>query len=179
MNTGLTTQEQIALAKEILQVKNRRERSLKLGEILDREKLSSDDMYALYNTLLTAIRVYGDVIGFDDKDFQEMALTILVLEKVEEAKETRVAQRGAIPLLVIAHGAKKRERSRRFEMKTATVKMFKERPNGDLSEFIIELTIPSRRRYGAVIREYIEYYNAKHFAKIYFYEVLELETSKK
>ena len=29
MNTGLTTQEQIALAKEILQVKNRRERSLK------------------------------------------------------------------------------------------------------------------------------------------------------
>nr|DAX37273.1 MAG TPA: hypothetical protein [Caudoviricetes sp.] len=33
MNKGLTTQEQIALAKEILQVKNRRERSLKLGEI--------------------------------------------------------------------------------------------------------------------------------------------------
>ena len=64
-------------------------------------------------------------------------------------------------------------------MKTATVKMFKERPNGDLSEFIIELTIPSHRRYGAVIREYIEYYNAKHFAKIYFYEVLELEASKK
>ena len=64
-------------------------------------------------------------------------------------------------------------------MKKATVKMFKERPNGDLSEFIIELTIPIRRRYGAVIREYIEYYNAKNFAKIYFYEVLELETSKK
>lgn len=63
-------------------------------------------------------------------------------------------------------------------MKIATVKMFKERPSGDLSEFIIELTIPSRRRYGAVIREYIEYYNAKHFAKIYFYEVLKLETSK-
>ena len=40
---------------------------------------------------MTAIRVYGDVIGFDDKDFQEMALTILVLEKVEEAKEGRVA----------------------------------------------------------------------------------------
>ena len=38
MNKGLTTQEQIALAKEILQVNNRRERSLKLGEILDREK---------------------------------------------------------------------------------------------------------------------------------------------
>ena len=48
-------------------------------------------MYALCNTLLTAIRVYGDVLGFDDKDFQEMALTILVLEKVEEAKEARVA----------------------------------------------------------------------------------------
>ena len=78
MNKGLTTQEQIALAKEILQ-------------ILDREKLSSDDMYELYNTLLTTIRVYGDVIGFDDKDFQEMALTILVLEKVEEAKQARVA----------------------------------------------------------------------------------------
>ena len=91
MNTGLTTHAQIALAKEILQVKNRRERSLKLGEILDREKLSSDDMYELYNTLLTTIRVYGDVIGFDDKDFQEMALTILVLEKVEEAKQARVA----------------------------------------------------------------------------------------
>ena len=91
MNKGLTTQEQIALAKEILQVKNRRERSLKLGEILDREKLSSDDMYELYNTLLTSIRVYGDVIGFDDKDFQEMALTILVLEKVEEAKQARAA----------------------------------------------------------------------------------------
>lgn len=30
------------------------------------------------------------------------------------------------------------------KMKTARVKMFKERPNGDLSEFIIELTIPSR-----------------------------------
>lgn len=87
MNKGLTTQEQIALAKEVLQVNNRRERSLKLGEILDREKSSSDDMYELYNT----IRVYGDVIGFDDKDFQEMALTILVLEKVEEAKDTRVA----------------------------------------------------------------------------------------
>ena len=91
MNKGLTTQDKIALAKEILQVNNRRERSLKLGEILDREKLSSDDMYELYNTLLTTIRVYGDVIGFDDKDFQEMALTILVLEKVEEAKQARVA----------------------------------------------------------------------------------------
>ena len=91
MNKGLTTQDQIALAKEILQVKNRRERSLKLGEILDREKLSADDMYELYNTLLTTIRVYGDVIGFDDKDFQEMALTILVLEKVEEAKQAWVA----------------------------------------------------------------------------------------
>lgn len=108
MNKGLTTQEQITLAKEILQVKNRRERSLKLGEILDREKLSSDDMYELYNTLLTTIRVYGDVIGFDDKDFQEMALTILVLEKVEEAKQARVAQRGAIPLLAVAHRAKKK-----------------------------------------------------------------------
>lgn len=64
-------------------------------------------------------------------------------------------------------------------MKIATVKMFKERPNGNLSEFIIELIIPSRRRYGTVIREYIEYYNTKHFAKIYFYEVLELKTSKK
>jgi len=91
MNKGITTQEQITLAKEILQVKNRRERSLKLGEILDREKLSVDDMYALYNTLLTAIRVYGDVIGFDDKDFQEIALTILVIEKVKETKEARIA----------------------------------------------------------------------------------------
>lgn len=91
MNKKLTTQEQISLAKEILQVKNRRERSLKLGEILEREKLTADDMYVLYNTLLTAIRVYGDVIGFDDKDFQEIAITILVLEKVEEAKETGVA----------------------------------------------------------------------------------------
>lgn len=91
MNKGITTQEQITLAKEILQVKNRKERSLKLGEILDREKLSVDDMYALYNTLLTAIRVYGDVIGFDDKDFQEIALTILVLEKVKETKKARIA----------------------------------------------------------------------------------------
>lgn len=57
--------------------------------------------------------------------------------------------------------------------------MFKERPNGDLNEFIIELTIPSRQRYGAVIREYIECYNAKHISKIYFYEVLKLEISKK
>ena len=63
-------------------------------------------------------------------------------------------------------------------MKTATVKMFKERPNGDLGEFIIELTIPSRRRYGAVIREYIERFNARNSAKIYFYEVQELEVSK-
>lgn len=86
MSKELTTQELIALAKEILQVNNRRERSFKLAEILDREELSSEDMYALYNTLLTTIRVYGDVIGFDGKDFQEMALTILVLEKVEEAK---------------------------------------------------------------------------------------------
>ena len=46
MNKELTTQEQVALAKEILQVKNRRERSKKLGEILDREKLSADDMYS-------------------------------------------------------------------------------------------------------------------------------------
>ena len=44
-------------------------------------------MYSLYNTLLTAIQVYGDVIGFDDKDFKEMALTIFVLEKVEETKK--------------------------------------------------------------------------------------------
>ena len=63
-------------------------------------------------------------------------------------------------------------------MKTATVKMFKQRPNGDLSEFIIELTIPSRRRYGAVIREYIERFNARNSSKIYFYEVLKLEGSK-
>lgn len=63
-------------------------------------------------------------------------------------------------------------------MKTATVKMFKERPNGDLNEFVVELTIPSRRRYGAVIREYIERFNARNSAKIYFYEVLELEVSK-
>ena len=102
MNKGLTTQEQIALAKEILQVKNRRERSLKLGEILDREKLSSDDMYELYNTLLTAIRVYGDVIGFDDKDFQEMALTILVLEKVEEAKQAALTQEDKTAIASIA-----------------------------------------------------------------------------
>ena len=55
MNKELTTQEQIALAKEILQVKNRRERSLKLGEILEREKLSVNDMYVLYNTLLSGL----------------------------------------------------------------------------------------------------------------------------
>ena len=91
MTKELTTQELITLAKEILQVNNRRERSLKLGEILNREKLSSEEMYALYNTLLTAIRVYGDVIGFDDKDFQEIALTILVLEKVKETKKARIA----------------------------------------------------------------------------------------
>ena len=66
--------------------------SVIMRKVLDREKLSSDDMYALYNTLLTAIRVYGDVIGFDDKDFQEMALTILVLEKVEEAKQAKQAR---------------------------------------------------------------------------------------
>lgn len=94
MKKELTTQELISLSKEILQVKNRRERSLKLGEILDREKLSSDDMYELYNTLLTAIRVYGDVIGFDEKDFNELALTILVIEKVKETKTTNVAQKG-------------------------------------------------------------------------------------
>ena len=63
-------------------------------------------------------------------------------------------------------------------MKTATVKMLKERPNGDLGEFIVELTIPIRRRYGAVIREYIERFNARNSSKIYFYEVLELEISK-
>ena len=63
-------------------------------------------------------------------------------------------------------------------MKTAIVKMFKERPNGNLNEFVIELAIPSRRRYGAVIREYIERYNAKNFSKIYFYEVLKLEIFK-
>ena len=37
MTKEFTTQEQIALAKEILQVKNRRERSFKSGGILDRE----------------------------------------------------------------------------------------------------------------------------------------------
>ena len=63
-------------------------------------------------------------------------------------------------------------------MKTATVKMFKERPNGELNEFVVELTIPSRRRYGAVIGEYIKRFNARNFTKIYFYEVLELEVSK-
>ena len=39
-----------------------------------------------------------------------------------------------------------------IQMRTAIVRMFKERPNGDLNEFIIELIIPSRRRYGAVIK---------------------------
>lgn len=63
-------------------------------------------------------------------------------------------------------------------MKTATVKMFKQCPSGMLGDFIVELTIPSRRRYGAVIREYIECFNARNSSKIYFYEVLELETSK-
>lgn len=63
-------------------------------------------------------------------------------------------------------------------MKIATVKMFKERPNEDLNEFIVELAIPGRRRYDAVIKEYIERFNARNFAKIYFYEVLKLETSK-
>lgn len=87
MKKEITTQELIKLSKEILEVKNRRERSLKLGEILKRENLSEDDMYSLYNTLLTAIQVYGDVIGFDEKDFQEMVLTIFVLEKVEESKK--------------------------------------------------------------------------------------------
>ena len=57
MKKELTTQELIKLSKEILEVKNRRERSLKLGEILKRENLSEDDMYSLYNTLLTAIQV--------------------------------------------------------------------------------------------------------------------------
>lgn len=86
---------------------------------------------------------------------------------------------GVLPLEIDLNGIMFRPEYRNgVKMKTATVKMFKERPNGDLSEFIIELTIPIRRRYGAVIREYIEYYNAKHFAKIYFYEVLELEISK-
>ena len=94
MKKELTTQELISLSKEVLQVKNRKERSLKLGEILDREKLSSNDMYELYNTLLTAIKVYGDVIGFDENDFNELALTILVIEKVKEAKTTNVAQKG-------------------------------------------------------------------------------------
>jgi hypothetical protein len=69
-------------------------------------------------------------------------------------------------------------RQKEVHMKTATVKMLKERPNGDLGEFIVELTIPSRRRYGAVIREYIERFNARNSAKIYYYEVLKLETSK-
>lgn len=87
MKKELTTQELIKLSKEILEIKNRRERSLKLGEILKRENLSEDDMYSLYNTLLTSIQVYGDVIGFNDEDFKEMALTIFVLEKVEEAKK--------------------------------------------------------------------------------------------
>ena len=87
MKKELTTQELIKLSKEILEVKNRRERSIKLGEILKRENLTEDDMYSLYNTLLTAIQVYGDVIGFDEKDFQEMALTIFVFEKVEEFKK--------------------------------------------------------------------------------------------
>ena len=36
MNKGLTTQEQIALAKKSYKLRTR-ERSLKLGEILDRE----------------------------------------------------------------------------------------------------------------------------------------------
>ena len=86
MNKELTTQGTSCTSKEILQVKNRRERSLKLGEILDREKLSADDMYSFNNTLLTAIKVYGDVIGFDDKDFQEMALTILVLKRLKKER---------------------------------------------------------------------------------------------
>lgn len=69
MNKELTTQEQIALAKEILQVKNRRERSLKLGEILEREKLSVNDMYVLYNTLLTALcSLYSD-LWYEIEDF--------------------------------------------------------------------------------------------------------------
>lgn len=91
MKKELTTQEQITLAKEILEIKNRRDRSIKLGEILTREKLSSDDAYTLYNTLLKAMEVYGDRIGFDSNDLQEMALTILILEKVDENRNNNVA----------------------------------------------------------------------------------------
>ncbi len=48
MERSLTSLRTNRTSKEILQVKNRRERSLKLGEILDRE--SSDAMYELYST---------------------------------------------------------------------------------------------------------------------------------
>lgn len=103
MKKELTTQELIKLSKEILEVKNRRERSIKLGEILKRENLTEDDMYSLYNTLLTAIQVYGDVIGFDEKDFQEMALTIFVFEKVEEYAKA-LSEVAEIPVSSIMKG---------------------------------------------------------------------------
>lgn len=60
-------------------------------------------------------------------------------------------------------------------MRIATVKFFKECPNGTEKNFCTELIIPSRRRHGAVIREYIERFNEKYFSKIYFYEVLSLK----
>lgn len=52
MKKELTTQELIKLSKEILEVKNRRERSLKLGEILKHETFrvyykGDDDLFVV------------------------------------------------------------------------------------------------------------------------------------
>ena len=55
--------EQISLAKKSYKLRIVENASLKLGEILDREKLSSDAMYELYNTLLTAIRFTEMLLG--------------------------------------------------------------------------------------------------------------------
>ena len=59
-------------------------------------------------------------------------------------------------------------------MKVAKVLFYQVGITGKLSTFELEIAIPKHRRYGAIIREYIESFNRVYQTKIYHYEVISI-----
>jgi hypothetical protein len=59
-------------------------------------------------------------------------------------------------------------------MKVAKVLFYQEGVTGKLSTFEIEMVIPKYRRYGSVIRDYIEFFNRLYRTKIYDYQVINI-----
>lgn len=58
-------------------------------------------------------------------------------------------------------------------MRILKVLFYQEGITGKLSTFELEMNIPKNRKYGSVIREYIESFNRLNRTKIYYYEIKE------